>query len=90
MNDAWSEWRDHDGGDYKGNPSDIVQAVDLDGDKYEVEADLLEWPWIDPDDPEFSTGGNIIRYRVRKPRALLQLIEMVENLPAPAQPRVDA
>lgn len=32
----------------------------------------------------------VIRYRIRKPRALLQLIEMVENLPAPAQPRVDA
>lgn len=32
----------------------------------------------------------ILRYRIRRPRALLQLIEMVENLPAPAQPRVDA
>ena len=35
-------------------------------------------------------GFRVIRYRIRKPRALLQLIEMVENLPAPAQPRVDA
>lgn len=27
----------------------------------------------------------VIRYRIRKPRALIQLIEMVENLPAPRE-----
>lgn len=30
-----------------------------------------------------SEAYHIIRYRVRKPRALRELVEMVENLPAP-------
>lgn len=28
----------------------------------------------------------VVRYRIRKPRALRDLIEMVESLPAPSQP----
>ncbi len=34
--------------------------------------------------------GGVIRYRIRKPRALLDLIELVENLPALAMPKVPA
>jgi hypothetical protein len=32
------------------------------------------------DDPSYAP---IIRYRIRRPRALLELIDLVENLPAP-------
>lgn len=32
----------------------------------------------------------VIRYRVRKPRALIEIIERVENLPAPQPERIDA
>lgn len=32
----------------------------------------------------------VVAYRVRKPRALLDLIDLVENLPAPAKRRVGA
>ncbi len=39
------------------------------------------------DDPAYAP---IIRYRIRKPRALLQLIDMVENRPAPTPGKVDA
>ncbi len=37
-------------------------------------------------------NGNdpIIRYRIRRPKALRDLITLVETLPAPAQPMVDA
>ena len=41
------------------------------------------WTW---DDGYFP----IIRYRIRKPRALRDLIELVENLPAPVREGVDA
>jgi len=37
-----------------------------------------------------DTISQIGRYRVRRPRALLNLIDMVENLPAPARKREDA
>lgn len=32
--------------------------------------------------------ARVIRYRIRKPRALMDLIELVENLPAPVGPKV--
>lgn len=97
----WSEWFEHDG---KGCPckgmwvktetgaGDVEEHiaggllifdprgnVDASCDLWDY-ATLLSGDWPD----------RIIRYRIRRPRALLQLIEMVENLPAPAQPRVDA
>lgn len=52
------------------------------------------WDWSrfgqETGDDEGSLWGKIIRYRVRKPRALLDLIDLVENLPAPASPKVPA
>lgn len=39
------------------------------------------------DDPSCAP---IIAYQIIKPRALLDLIELVETLPAPVQPMVDA
>lgn len=47
-------------------------------------------PFMLRDGRRAGSVASILRYQVRRPRALLQLIEMVENLPAPAKPRVDA
>jgi hypothetical protein len=45
--------------------------------------------WSPADSGSGRLATPIIRYRIRKPRALIQLIDMVENLTAPTE-RVDA
>ena len=94
MSEEWTDWFDHDG---KGCPCKglWVQAVFDRGFPLISEGIALgSWPRF-PDQWDWAVcdavgKARIIRYRIRRPRALLQLIEMVENLPAPAQPRVDA
>ena len=102
MNDAWSPWIEHDGKGCpvaKGTPGEgelrdgrVVFFRALCGSTRggpDVVASSREgsaWVW----DSSLFTSDEVVRYRIRRPRALLQLIEMVENLPAPAQPRVDA
>ena len=90
MSSEWGPWQMNPG--HMPVPGSAIVGVELrekpfgwqpiaetDGDR----ADCWDWT-ID------GARGDIIRYRIRRPRALLQLIKMVENLPAPAQPRVDA
>lgn len=86
MSEEWGPWIEHDG---KGCPcmGMWVQVQNLNACRIWEGVACSEggrsWDW--------STGYRpVVRYRIRRPRALLQLIEMVENLPAPAQPRVDA
>lgn len=81
MSEEWGPWIEHDG---KGCPcvGAFVHIVYADGFERKGRA----------------TGGGswrsssglilILRYRIRKPRALIELIEMVENLPQPE--RVEA
>lgn len=96
MTEEWGPWIEHDG---KGYPPDVIgqvcQAVDVcrvrgvffDGEEfvcYGQHPDGGSWNW-----ENFPEITMILRYRIRKPRALIQLIDMVENLPAPTE-RVDA
>ena len=46
---------------------------------------LSSWVWLEEGPGYFG----VIRYRIRKPRALTQLRDMVENLPAPERERAD-
>lgn len=106
MSDEWGDWQVHYGMGCPLPHGTLVSAILMDplgelpdeeavfrvGERWETEhyysksvVDDWVWPMPIQDDDAF-----IVRYRVRRPRALLQLIEMVENLPAPAQPRVDA
>jgi hypothetical protein len=90
--EEWEEWQIHDG---KGCPcvGKFVRAVFLDGSQMDAIAGSYpagppqifgsSWVWG-------SGAIDIIRYRIRKPRALMDLIELVENLPAPVGPKVDA
>jgi hypothetical protein len=98
MSDEWGDWHSHDG--LSGprveiRPGDTVNLVgfNFDGTPHDAvgiweawHATLPQWSWRlhGPD------VGRVTRYRIRKPRALIELIEMVENLPAPVQPTVDA
>ena len=98
--EEWGPWIEHDGG-YAPYLAGVwvegdtlvgilsgYTVVDtfIDREQWRVEDGQGEsWNWANW--PEF---GKIIRYRIRKPRALMDLIELVENLPAPVGPKVDA
>lgn len=91
MAEEWGPWIDHDG---KGCPcvGEYVQAVELSLIRGECTFEAVagmrggfswDWQWASKPVPGIgSLASRIIRYRIRKPRALLNLIEMVENLPA--------
>jgi len=89
--EEWGPWIEHDG---KGCPclGEYVEAEfalpsnhkDMMGKAEGIASDgISSWYW----------GNNgftdIIRYRIRRPRALTQLRDMVENLPAPERERAD-
>lgn len=94
-NEDWGPWVDHDG---RGCPLPvgarcwIKQENGVEGEiRVELPNDLGDafcWSTL----PDKWRHCAIIRYRVRRPKALRDLIELVETLPAPApQPeRVDA
>jgi len=93
--DEWTEWFHHDG---KGCPCvgkyvHVEYRNKIDPNRWigtindiisECEAQFIalgsgSWFWV--------TGYNpIIRYRIRKPRALLELIQLIADLPAPVAP----
>lgn len=92
--EEWGPWIEHDG---KGCPASLlgryVQAVGSLGTVDErVVRDHIVFPppgyhtQFERDDCIRNGVEFIVRYRVRKPRALKQLRELVENLPE----RVDA
>ena len=79
----WTEWFLHDG---KGCPcvGKYVHCEYTGGGEYFAVAKgnpaAWEYDWL-PD--QFN---KIIRYRIRKPRALLDLIQLTADLPAPVAP----
>jgi len=97
----WGPWIEHDG---KGCPcvGAWVLAQGLakpGGDLIEHEflaKDFAEWYWAffgaigfgDAGKPRIC--GKIIRYRIRKPRGLTILENLIADLPAPVGPKVDA
>lgn len=92
----WTDWIEHDG---KGLPvpkGTVVLAI-FENDPGEFVGPIVgiagsargyawDWSWWRCVPPE--GGGRvsrITRYRIRKPRALRDLIALVENLPAPVR-----
>lgn len=51
-------------------------------ERWEETAVDADKSWISPCDPEYLF---VIRYRIRKPHSLQQLIKMVETLPVPVK-----
>ena len=78
-------WMHPDGGElFVANDGDIVWLVPpLAGSNPQRSS----WWWSFVDGRPVGTDGfnPIIRYRIRKPRALLDLIQMVADLPAPVK-----
>lgn len=92
--EEWGPWIEHDG---RGCPcvgltvmaelkNGIIEGPFIAG-KDAIESlgspNVIGSAWVHKKHPHYNNNW-IIRYRIRKPRALRQLIEMVENLPAPS------
>lgn len=86
MGEEWTDWIEHDG---RGTPPDVIgNFVHMIGTEAWVMG-MVRKPYAPFDWSNFckpipgksSVYDKIIRYRIRKPRALLDLIDLVENLP---------
>ncbi len=103
MSDEWGEWQIHDGkgcpcvgkmvevimlqAEYIGHPAlySVISTKELPPETVIAGAKGgRSW-----DDRNYPKWNRILRYRIRKPRALIQLIDMVEKLPTPTE-RVQA
>lgn len=101
MNEEWGPWVEHDG---KGCPcrGAFVESETRNGNiqRHIAEGSAI-WPWGEPAPKSTGIKGSawewldahfpsdVIRYRIRKPRALIELRDMIADLPTPAE-RVDA
>lgn len=92
----WGEWQIHDG---KGCPPQLIgQWVNCitelksggfrDIENRVVHGKGASWDWQNFGQVNHRGGRwtRIIRYRIRKPRALLDLIQLIADLPAPVCP----
>lgn len=96
MSDEWGPWIEHDGRGCPVAIGTIVNVDFEDGRSLICKAccnrrsgyvgptvqnpRISAWFWAHPENT-IHPFDRIIRYRIQKPRALLNLIEMVENLP---------
>ena len=96
MDESWGPWIEHDGTCVPVMDGEFYHATYEDGDEeFAVQGgdgllasgatykrDNGSWLWLDPYEP-------IIRYRIRKPRGLTILENLIADLPAPVR-KVDA
>lgn len=87
MSDEWGPWIEHDG---NGCPcvGEYVQAEGVyPGGSRRVQEGIARdtWSWHDANfgttHPKGGVTGRVVRYRIRKPRGLTILQEMIESLP---------
>lgn len=86
----WGPWTEHDGKERPVPDGVFVEVEERDGEIDAAQAEEFYWHWTDPNDEAYSWDGDIIRYRIRKPRGLTILEELLADLPAPSAPKVDA
>ncbi|TNE66823.1 MAG: hypothetical protein EP336_09405 [Rhodobacteraceae bacterium] len=92
MSEEWGPWIEHDG---LGLPTCVMIGVWMqcevlgqrgrrmkEGRVHEGTVNSPSWFEKTP----YGRFEMVVRYRIRKPRALREMIEMVESLPAPSQP----
>ncbi|ATG47612.1 hypothetical protein CEW89_08505 [Celeribacter ethanolicus] len=93
MSEEWGPWIEHDGTPRPELLGCYMAVVSLSGREEEGIQNACDAPppgmccaFVWASLPDWRVGDAIVRYRIRKPRALLDLIEMVEALPAPSRP----
>ncbi|CAM3093052.1 hypothetical protein PANO111632_02740 [Paracoccus nototheniae] len=100
MSDEWGPWIEHDGESVPNLGRAYLDAwvwciwERAERRAPEIPPERVQFWSDDIDDDCWIIGPNdcslIVRYRIRRPRALLQLIEMVESLPDRQPVREDA
>ncbi len=93
MAEEWGPWIEHDGKTVPvpvGTVCWVLNGKGREGslrvEDHGVPEDCFIWGSLAPQ----WWDHRILSYRIRRPRALLQLIEIAANLPAPVQPKVEA
>jgi hypothetical protein len=92
--EEWGPWTEHDG---KGVPADIrvgdiceIECENNDTGNLERGSAVVTPIHLSPHNWVWGESTHdTLRYRIRKPRALTQLREMIENLLAPKRERAD-
>lgn len=99
--EEWGDWIEHDGA---GVPDDVIGAwAQVEMRTYQgdlaVNEGIMTLPLSLPEIMCWTGGGfferlhyacPVIRYRIRKPRGLTILENLIADLPAPTTPKVDA
>jgi hypothetical protein len=97
MSGEWGPWIEHDGkgcpciGKYvhvfrkNGREVFSIAGEQCLAENIDPNGENSAWVWIS----NAPRWDEIVRYRIRKPRALIELRDMIADLPAPAE-RVDA
>ena len=83
--ESWGPWTLHDdsGMPLSVSPGDVVQVEFKCDGHISCEMLAAELDWHFPDDP-------VAAFRIRKPRGLTILENLIADLPAPVGPKVDA
>lgn len=93
MDQEWGPWIEHDG---RGCPMPIgtfSQAKCRDGSVHEGKTSIWDYrevnAWLWHGDAPKGLG-DVMEYRIRKPRGLTILEQLLQDLPAPVGPKVPA
>jgi hypothetical protein len=95
MSDQWGPWIEHDGNGCPVQNGTFVEVIDLgrDGDEgfHAVMVKAAHIPvssWTMRDN--HGKYRQALRYRIRKPRGLTMLQDLIADIPQPVAPKVDA
>jgi hypothetical protein len=91
MSDEWGPWIEHSGRGYPVPPGTTVEAIERSGRREIVTVrwafrSYNAWDWKTCPD---CADQHVIRYRIRKPRGLTILQNLLAELPAPTRGRVE-
>ena len=100
MSEEWGPWIEHDGkgcpcvGKYvevelrNGKTIEAIAGSECRRAGVSVDGDRSAWVWLARSD--YLKQTEVIRYRIRRPRGLTILQDLIENLPAPVRETEDA
>ena len=100
MSDEWGPWIEHDGkgcpcvGQYvrvdlrNGVTREVIAGEECRRAGVSVNGERSSWVWMAR--TAYQRGYEVIRYRIRRPRGLTILQDLIENPPAPVREMEDA
>ena len=90
MSEEWGSWIEHDGGPRPVPAGTYCHLVYRSGSDFFGPIGCgFNGTGVTPPGKPWGWPNRVIRYRIRKPRALIELRDIIADLPAPTE-RVDA